>query len=83
MMEAGVYIAKIKMTAKPKRKMSRLSFLTIHYDKYPIILDENGVVQRKEVLCRRLMGDRAEHYDKYDVNFEYYEPQFSTKIYGR
>lgn len=82
-MEHGVYIARIKMTAKPKRKNSRLSYVTVHYDKYPIVLDEHGNVYKKEILCRRLMKDKAEHYHRYDINFEYYEPVFSTKIYGK
>lgn len=83
-MEPGVYIAEIEMKAVPTAKNSRLHPIVVKYDKYPILLDENGNIpyECKKRTCKNLMGDKSVNYERYTVTLKYKNPKFSTKAYG-
>lgn len=84
MMEPGVYIANLKMIARPLNKKSRLLDVIVNKERYPITLDSSGNIPEdiKKMICKNLLGKRSVHYDKYRVRVEYSNAKFSTKIYG-
>lgn len=83
-MEHGVYIVDLEMKAVPRLPKSRLHPITIKAEKYPVILDERGVIvdSCKRRVSKSLMKSKSVNYDSYVVTLKYTNPKFSTKIYG-
>lgn len=84
MMEPGVYIVDLEMKAVPSAKNSRLHPINVKADKYPVLLDEQGIIpyECKKRVCKTLMKDKSINYDRYIVTLNYKNPKFSTKSYG-
>lgn len=72
------------MIALPITKKSRLYPIVSVQEKYPIILDSKGniPIDCKKRICKKLMGNKSESYDKYRVTLKYKDEKFSTKQYG-